>query len=83
MNARVIHQKQTPPGVSMGVLTLRELKPLDELLPICVQDIKREIVLASTQTDRQREGRKLEGNGPVESAGDRALKINAGLMVGV
>ena len=26
---------------------------------------------------------KLEGNGPVESAGDRALKINAGLVVGV
>ena len=28
-------------------------------------------------------GDKLEGNGPVESAGDRALKINAGLLVGV
>ena len=26
---------------------------------------------------------QLEGNGPVESAGDRALKINAGLVVGV
>ena len=26
---------------------------------------------------------KLEGNGPVESAGDGALKINAGLVVGV
>ena len=26
---------------------------------------------------------KLEGNGPVESAGNRALKINAGLLVGV